>query len=83
MKNIYVLSVGDYDRYFNKLDDALKSASTWKENFYREIRLAEIHKDMKDYNIAIVGSMDDRWDGEFGTNRYGSVNVVIKRREVN
>lgn len=80
MKNIYVLSVGDYDRYFNKLDDAIKSAKVWKETFYRDMNLTEIHQAMKDYNIALVGSMDDKWNGEFGTNKYGSVNVTIKRR---
>ena len=82
MKNIYVLSVGDYDRYFNELDDAIRSAKVWSEKFYREMRLTEIREEMEDYGITLVGSMDDRWDGEFGTNKYGGVNVVIKRKRV-
>ena len=83
MKNIYVLSVGDFDRYYSNLDKAIRSAKGWEEKFYRNVSLEEIHKEMRDYNIALVGSMDDRWNGEFGTNKYGSVNVVIKRKQVN
>ncbi len=83
MENIYVLSVGDYDRYFANLNDAIKSAKTFEERFDNNICVTQVHREIRDYNMVLVGSMNDRWKGELGTNKYGRVNVIIKCRYLN
>ena len=82
MKNIYVLSVGNYDRYYSNINKAIKSASTWEEDYTTEMNIEEIKAEVKEYNISLVGCMADKFNGGLGTNEFGEISVIISRKKI-